>query len=141
MTLLPCPFCGGSVDLVQHHSPSFRVVCSWCDSCGGRGASGDEAAEKWNRRASYAADLSAAQAEVERLRGELAEAEARAERAEAERDAALLATDKAVAAALEARAEDLDAKADAAFTAAVKAAEAGDEEREDAESARWTACP
>lgn len=65
--LKPCPFCGGTEeggDLVMsahededEQGELLTITTVWCMQCGGEGPTGDtdqEAAEKWNRRASPA---------------------------------------------------------------------------------------
>lgn len=67
MTLLLCPFCGSAASSVQYGAAVFRIKCTDpdCDARGGKGATSEEAAAKWNRRASYAAHLPAVMAATE----------------------------------------------------------------------------
>lgn len=62
MTLLPCPFCkSANTKLVPHK----RVGCMDCGARGPTAWTDEEAATRWNRRASYAAHLPAVMAATE----------------------------------------------------------------------------
>ena len=62
MTLLPCPFCkSANTKLVPHK----RVGCMDCGARGPTAWTDEEAAARWNRRASYAAHLPAVMAATE----------------------------------------------------------------------------
>lgn len=62
MTLLPCPFCkSANTKLVPHK----RVGCMDCGARGPTAWTDEEAATRWNRRASYAAHPPAVMAATE----------------------------------------------------------------------------
>jgi Lar family restriction alleviation protein len=64
MTLLPCPFCGGT-DITLAVVNYWYAMCAKCYAQSGLGDTEEAAAARWNRRASYAAHLPAVMAATE----------------------------------------------------------------------------